>query len=30
VHELLNHPRQYTHATAEEHLSAPPPPITRQ
>jgi hypothetical protein len=29
VHELLNHPREYTHALAEERLLAPQPPIIR-
>jgi Trypsin len=30
VHELLNHPREYTQPLAEERPSAPQPPITRQ
>jgi hypothetical protein len=30
VHELLTHPRDYTHTLAEERLLAPQPPITRQ
>jgi hypothetical protein len=30
VHELLTHPRDYTHTLTEERLPAPQPPITRQ
>jgi Trypsin-like peptidase domain len=30
VHDLLNHPRQYTHASAVDRASAPPPPTIRK